>query len=80
MIFSSLISDLPYMNKKDKILIALAVLVSAVAGAATYFSLPAVLLFILAAAAIILVAMIVGKATEQLAAWVRQQRGFYSLP
>ncbi len=54
------------MSKKDKILIAVAVLVSAVAGAATYFRLPAVLLFILAAAALILVAMIVGKATEQL--------------
>ncbi len=54
------------MSKKDKILIAVAVLVSAVAGAATYFRLPAVLLFILAAAALILVAIIVGKTTEQL--------------
>ena len=54
------------MKKKDIILIGGAVLVAAAAGLATHFAVNPVLLFMLAAAALVFVAMIVGKATEQL--------------
>ncbi|TXF79198.1 calcium/proton exchanger [Chryseobacterium sp.] len=54
------------MNKKDIVLIIGAVLVAAATGVATYTGINAVLLFAVAAAALVLVAMIVGKATEQL--------------
>ncbi|WP_027377326.1 calcium/proton exchanger [Kaistella palustris] len=54
------------MQKKDKILLGLATAVAAATGFATNAGFNAVLLFVLAAASLILVAMIVGKATEQL--------------
>ncbi|SFH86828.1 calcium/proton exchanger [Halpernia frigidisoli] len=54
------------MNKKDIFLIIAAVSVAAVTGFATRFDINSVLLFVLAAASLVMVAMIVGKATEQL--------------
>ena len=54
------------MQKKDIILIGAAIAVASSSGIATHFGLNAVILFILAAVALVLVAMIVGKATEQL--------------
>lgn len=54
------------MNKKDVLLIAAASVVAAATGFATHAGLNAVLLFVLAAVSLVLVAMIVGKATEQL--------------
>ncbi|QDP84010.1 calcium/proton exchanger [Chryseobacterium sp. SNU WT5] len=54
------------MQKKEIILISAAILVAAATGFATQFGLNSVLLFVLAAVALVLVAMIVGKATEQL--------------
>lgn len=54
------------MQKKEVLLIATAVIVAAITGFATYGGLNSVLLFALAAVSLVLVAMIVGKATEQL--------------
>lgn len=54
------------MNKKDILLIGAAVLVAALTGFATHAGFNSVLLFVLAAVSLVLVAMIVGKATEQL--------------
>jgi Ca2+:H+ antiporter len=54
------------MQKKDVLLIAAAAVVAGFTGYATHAGFNAVILFILAAVALVLVAMIVGKATEQL--------------
>lgn len=54
------------MQKKDILLLAGAAAVAAATGFATHSGLNSVLLFLLAAVALVLVAMIVGKATEQL--------------
>ena len=54
------------MQKKDVLLIGTAAVVAAFTGFATHAGSNAVLLFILSAVALVLVAMIVGKATEQL--------------
>lgn len=54
------------MQKKDVLLIAASVAIAAITGIATHFGLNSVLLFVLAAASLVMVAMIVGKATEQL--------------
>ena len=54
------------MQKKEIILIAASVVIAAFTGVATYAGLNSVLLFVLAAASLVMVAMIVGKATEQL--------------
>lgn len=54
------------MQKKDMILLGVAAAAAAVTGFATHAGLNAVVLFVLAAASLVLVAMIVGKATEQL--------------
>lgn len=54
------------MQKKEKTLIAIAVLMTAITGIATHQHFNAVLLFILSAIALVLVAMIVGHATDQL--------------
>jgi Ca2+:H+ antiporter len=54
------------MDKKEKIVIVLGLLVTAVAGIFYYMHLNAVLGFIITAAALGLMAMIVGDATEQL--------------
>lgn len=54
------------MKKKEIFLIGGAVVVAAITGVATHFEINSVLLFVLSAVALVLVAMIVGKATEQL--------------
>lgn len=54
------------MLKKDLLLIGASILIAAITGIATHVGLNSVLLFLLAAASLIMVAMIVGKATEQL--------------
>jgi Ca2+:H+ antiporter len=54
------------MNKKEKIVIVLGLIVTAIAGIFYYMHLNAVLGFIITAAALALMAMIVGDATEQL--------------
>lgn len=54
------------MNKREKMLIAAAVVLTAVTGFAMHAHLNAVLLFGMTAAALVLVAMIVGHATDQL--------------
>ena len=54
------------MIKKYMLLIGGAVLAAAITGFATSAGMNAILLFVLAAVALVLVAMIVGKATEQL--------------
>ena len=54
------------MNKKDIFLIIGAVIVAGITGFATHFKINSVVLFALSAVALVLVAMIVGKATEQL--------------
>lgn len=54
------------MQKKDILLIAAALLVAGFTGFATHAAFNSVLLFVLATVALVLVAMIVGKATEQL--------------
>lgn len=56
------------MSKKDFLVSLAAVLVAIITGLATHFGLNSVLLFVIATAALILVAMMVGKATEQLGA------------
>ena len=54
------------MDKKEKILIAVSVIVTAIAGLLHYTHLNAVFGFLITAAALALLAMIVGDATEQL--------------
>lgn len=54
------------MQKKDLMLIGGAVFATLITGFATHFGWNPVLLFVLSAAALVLVAMIVGQATEQL--------------
>ena len=54
------------MNKREKMLMAVAVVLTAVTGFAMHAHLNAVLLFGMTAAALVLVAMIVGHATDQL--------------
>jgi Ca2+:H+ antiporter len=54
------------MKKKDKIIIAAAVVATVITGVATHFELNSVLLFILSAVALVLLAMNVGHATDQL--------------
>src|SRR3954468_20260699 len=54
------------MDKKEKIIIVASVLVTAIAGFFYYMHLNAVIGFTITAAALALLAMIVGKATEQL--------------
>ncbi|MBF8456243.1 calcium/proton exchanger [Kaistella sp. G5-32] len=54
------------MQKKDYLLLGAAVIVAGFTGFATHAGLNSVLLFGLAAVSLVLVAMIVGKATEQL--------------
>ncbi|MEP6713157.1 MAG: calcium/proton exchanger [Ferruginibacter sp.] len=54
------------MDKKEKVIIAAAVLVTALAGIMHYFHFNVVISFITIAAALALLAMIVGSATEQL--------------
>lgn len=54
------------MKKNEKIIIAIAIIVMAVAGVLTYTSLNVVLSFIASGAALALMAKIVGSATEQL--------------
>ena len=54
------------MQKKEKIIIALCVIVTIAAGALHYTHANAVLAFVVTAAALALLAVIVGDATEQL--------------
>lgn len=54
------------MLKKDILTIIAAIIATAIAGIATHFQINAVVLFIIAAVALVLLAMIVGNATEQL--------------
>ncbi len=54
------------MQKKDILLIVASIAIAAVTGISTYTGLNSVLLFALSAASLVMVAMIVGKATEQL--------------
>lgn len=54
------------MQKKDILLIVACIAIAAVTGISTYTGLNSVLLFALSAASLVMVAMIVGKATEQL--------------
>ena len=54
------------MNKKDKIIIAAAVIATVITGVATHFELNSVVLFLLSATALVLLAMNVGHATDQL--------------
>jgi Ca2+:H+ antiporter len=54
------------MNKKEIFLIVGAIVVAALTGFATHLGINSVFLFALSAIALVLVAMIVGKATEQL--------------
>lgn len=54
------------MQKKNKILILAAAIVTAIAGYGTLSGFNSVVLFVVAAGALVLVAMIVGQATEQL--------------
>ena len=54
------------MNKKDILLLSGGAAAAAIAGIATYMHLNSILLFALCAVALVLVAMIVGHATEQL--------------
>lgn len=54
------------MQKKDILLIVASIAIATVTGISTYAGLNSVLLFVLSAASLVMVAMIVGKATEQL--------------
>lgn len=54
------------MTKKDIITIIAAIIATAVAGIATHFEINSVVLFLITAVALVLLAMIVGHATEQL--------------
>jgi Ca2+:H+ antiporter len=54
------------MTKKDIIIIVAAIVMAAVTGVATHFELNSVLLFVFAAIALVLLAMNVGHATDQL--------------
>ena len=54
------------MQKKDILLIVASIAIATVTGISTYAGLNSVLLFALSAASLVMVAMIVGKATEQL--------------
>lgn len=54
------------MQKRESILIAASVIMAVVAGYATHLHLNAIVLFVLSAAALVLVAMVVGHATDQL--------------
>src|SRR4051812_45540988 len=54
------------MDKKEKIVIAVSVIVTAIAGLLHYTHMNPVLAFVIAAAALALLALIVGDATEQL--------------
>lgn len=54
------------MQKKDILLIVASIAIAVVTGISTYAGLNSVLLFALSAASLVMVAMIVGKATEQL--------------
>src|SRR5215203_6932654 len=54
------------MEKKEKLLLGLALLVTAIAGILYYADANAILRFFITAAALALLAMIVGDATEQL--------------
>ena len=54
------------MKKKDKIIIAAAIVATAVTGLASHFEVNSVIRFILAAVALVLLAMNVGHATDQL--------------
>ena len=54
------------MQKKDILLIVASIVIATVTGISTYAGLNSVLLFALSAASLVMVAMIVGKATEQL--------------
>lgn len=54
------------MQRKDKLLIASGIAMTAVTGFATHSELNSIILFVLAAVALVLVAMVVGHATDQL--------------
>ena len=54
------------MQKKDILLIVASIAIATVTGISTYAGLNSVLLFVLSAASLVMVAMIVGKTTEQL--------------
>ncbi|CAN5628600.1 hypothetical protein BH10BAC3_BH10BAC3_29190 [soil metagenome] len=54
------------MTKKDILIITVAVLATLIAGIATHYKINAVILFAITAVALVLLAMIVGHATEQL--------------
>lgn len=54
------------MDKKDRLIIAAAVVATVMAGVATYFEINSILTFIITAVALVLLAMNVGHATEQL--------------
>lgn len=54
------------MQKKEKGLIVAGVIMTAIAGFATHAHLNAILLFLLSAVALVLVAIVVGHATDQL--------------
>jgi Ca2+:H+ antiporter len=54
------------MSRKDKLIIAAGILMSIVAGLSSHFEINSVLLFILTAVALVLLAMVVGHATDQL--------------
>ena len=64
--FQNLLTRLQQMEKKEKIVIGLAVLATLLAGVLHYTEATPVLTFGVTAAALALLAMIVGDATEQL--------------
>ncbi len=54
------------MQKKDKRILLIAALVTGLTGVAFYFNINDIILFFISAVALVLVAMVVGKATDQL--------------